>query len=142
MYTPMYTPNLPLTLMPYLPRLATIVCNMSLDPPTTRFVDSVMTAQLPAWPHLVSLKVALDNYHVPLFPQQLSAASRLTCLCLDRAFQGSLMPGGDWPHALARAVPHLRNLHTLRLLCPVLSGCPEPRLCNHLSALTQLTHLH
>lgn len=134
--------SLPLTLLPYLPRLTTIANSERLDPPETRFVDAVLTAQLPAWPNLVTLQYSSDSAHVPMFPQQLPAASQVTRFELQRAFQGAAIPGGDWPCALALALPCLQNLRSLQLACNVPPGCPEPRLCSHVSALTRLTHLH
>lgn len=132
----------PLPLLPYLPSLAIIECSYLLDRPSTRFADAIMTAQLAAWPNLVSLRFVAADAHIPMFTQLLSSASRLTTLRLERTFHGAAIPwGGDWPHALALALPQLQNLQSLALFCRVPPGCLEPHMCQHLSALTRLTRL-
>lgn len=129
-----------LALLPYLPRLTTIVCFNLLSPASVRYADAILTTQLPAWPDLVSLSYFSNYTHFPAFLQQLPAAMRFRSLNLT--LEGAAAPRTGFPHTLALALPQLQNLESLKLSCNVLTGCPVPHICEHLSALTRLTQLH
>lgn len=143
------TGGTPLARLPYIPRLTAIQCSTNnLDLSSTRFVDGVLTARLPAWPDLASLEVHLAVDYAPMFLIQLHTATRLTYLSLiaqsqDAAAhsQDAAMPDDHWTQVLTRALPLLQNLQSLVLVCRVPPGSAEPRLFDHLSALQGLTSL-
>jgi hypothetical protein len=101
------------------------------------FTDAIMTAQLKsrAWPDLASLQHGAWRCEGLQFHGALQYATQLTHLLISKWWEY------DWPGALAQSLQQLQHLRSLNLYCLVPSGCPEPHLCAHLTALTALTSL-